>query len=125
MLIIVFGSKICLEPMHRVLYYGADVFIIEASASLVTGLEVEYLSNSAVEYATGTENVALLKPGVEDQLVGLRNTEGLAVHLLKELEANGKSLCNRVLRHYVPNDLSLILAPIQITRCADYGHKGL
>ena len=124
-LVVVFRSKIGLEPMNSVLYYCAYVFVIEASARLVTGLKVEYLSNASVEYATGAENVALIKPGIEYQLVGLRDTEGFAVHFFKELEANGKPLCNRMLRHYVPNDLCLILSPVQITRRADYGHKWL
>ena len=90
--IYIVGSEVGLEPMYSVLDNRADVFVIEASASLVAGLEVEHLSNASVEYASGAEDVALLKPGVEDQLVGLRDTEGLAVHLLKQLEAGGKPL---------------------------------
>jgi hypothetical protein len=123
--IVIFGSELCLEPMYRVFDDGSYVFIVKASASLMTGLEVEYLSNASVKYATGAEYVTLLKPRGEYQLVGLRNTERLAIHLFKKLKADGKTFCDGMLRHYVPNDLRLVFSPIQITRSADYRLKGL
>ena len=84
------------SPADTVLNYTADVGVIEASALLVTGLEVEYLTESSEVAAAGTENVTLLKPAGKELHIGLGNKERLAVHLFKQLEMLGNTLGNGV-----------------------------
>ena len=84
------------RPADTVLNYTADVGVIEASALLVTGLEVEYLTQTSEVAAAGTENVTLLKPAGKELHIGLGNKERLAVHLFKQLEMLGNTLGNGV-----------------------------
>lgn len=68
--------------MHCVLKYSDDVLVVEGSAHLMTGLQIYYLTDAAYECATRTEDVSALIPTDEDQIIGLRNAEGLCVQLL-------------------------------------------
>ena len=123
--ILVIVVKLGVEPVCGISDYSLNVLVVEAAAGLVTGLEVEYLTSSAVEGTAGTEDVTVYVPGGEDKLIGLRNAEGLSVHLLEKLKASRNSLCDGVLRKNIPDDLLLIVTPIEITRGAYYCFEGL
>ena len=69
------------RPIYRISEYVLHGLIMEDRISFMTGLEVEYLSESSVIAKSAAENMAVLKPACENKLIGLRDHERLTVHL--------------------------------------------
>ena len=90
------------------------MLVVERTAELVTGLEVEHLTRTAVVAKTGAEDITVLVPTAEHQLVGLGHVEGLAVELLKEVEVIGDACGDGMRGQEVPDDLVLVAAPSQV-----------
>ena len=69
--------------MNTVLENSLNEGVVEGGAALVTGLEVEYSAHAACVCSTCTEDVTGGIPSCEDEIVGIRNVEGLSVKLFK------------------------------------------
>ena len=98
-------------PMDRVCQNLLHDGVVEGWAGLVTGMKIENLTKTAIIGHTAAENIAGLKPSRENELIGSRNGEGLAVKLLVNTEIQGNSFGNWVIGHHVPNNSVHIVAP--------------
>ena len=108
------------RPIYRISEYVLHGLIMEDRISFMTGLEVEYLSESSVIAKSAAENMAVLKPACENKLIGLRDHERLTVHLfLRESKICRYPLSYRMRREHIPYDLALIVAPDKIAGRAD------
>ena len=87
-------------PVNRICDYPSYVRIIEGSAGLMTGLEVEHSARAALKASTASEHVSVLKPTDEEKIVGLRNKEGLGIKLLRKVCLSGLANCTH--RHTRP-----------------------
>ena len=112
-------------PINSILDDALNVFIFERFYRLVTCVEVEYLTKTASVGNASSEDVAILKPSAEDDLIGLRNIKRLAVKLLGELEAHRNTLSYGVPRSEIPYDGLLVSAPSKVSGTADYTLEGL
>ena len=70
-------------PSDRVGEHPPDVGVVVDRVLLVAGAEVEDPPRPRAEAAAAAEHLAARERADEDQLVGLRDVEGLAVHLLR------------------------------------------
>ena len=68
-------------PINCVFDNSSDVFVIERITGFVTGMEIEYLSQSACEGHSASEDISVFIPRTEKKIVGLGNKEGFAVKL--------------------------------------------
>ena len=92
----------------------------------MAGLKVEDLARVAEVGHTRTEDVAVLIPTAEDELVRLGNEEGLCVKLLGfDEELVGNARCDGVSGEHIPHDLSLLASPGEVAHCADDRAEGL
>ena len=123
-LVFVAGGDGCC-PVNGVGDDALNVGVMEGGAGLVAGLEVEDLARVAEVGHTRTEDVAVLIPTAEDELVRLGNEEGLGVKLLGfDEEFVGDSRCDGVCGKHIPHDLSLVATPGEIAHCADDRAEG-
>src|SRR5947209_8308444 len=70
------------RPMHGVANHALDLWMTVRRINFVARAEVENLSVAALERAAAPEDFAALEPGEKHDLIGIRNREWLAVHLL-------------------------------------------
>ncbi len=105
-------------PHHRVLQHELDIRLIVDREGFVAGAEVEDLARSPMEAAAAAEDFAAGKPAHEDQRVGRRDVEALAVHLhVRNLDVFAQALRDGVSRLHDPEPLFLAgFAPLQIAR---------
>ena len=100
------------SPTNGIGDYLLNVGVEIGAAGLVTGLEVEHLARAAEEAAARSHYMSVLEPRAENERVGLRNIEGLAIKLLfLDEEMIGNTLCYGVRGEQIPHDLLLISAP--------------
>ena len=84
-------------PLDGVAEYKRDVVAVEGRVFLVSGTEVENLSESAVVAAAAAEYLAAREPAYEYKLVRLRDFKSLAVGLFhRKLYVLRQSLGDRV-----------------------------
>ena len=103
-------------PSYSVLYYLLNVLVLEGLVGLVTGLEVENSAVSARKGATASEYLAAVEPAHEDDILGIGNIKGLAVHLLGiENECFVNSCSDGVVGLNCPDALSCTVSPLEIT----------
>ena len=82
--------------------------------SLVTGLEIEYLSVSSCPGTTASEDLAALEPTEEYCLLGLGNVKSLAVHLFGiEHEGLVNTGSDRMIGLDAPDPFSFAVSPLQ------------
>ncbi len=113
-------------PSYTVFQNSLYVFVLKGGTGLVTGMEIEYLSETSRESGAASENISVLVPGCKDQIVRLWDKERLAVHLLEKLEVRGNALRDRVSRSYVPYDSPLVSpAPGEVAGSTDDCLEGL
>src|SRR5918993_2119198 len=72
-------------PADRVLYDALDVLVVVGGVLLVARAEVEDPTPPPPVTQAASEDLPTSEPAHEDELVRLRDVEGLAVHLLFEL----------------------------------------
>ena len=110
-------------PSDRVLDYPLNVLVLEGGVGLVTGLEVEYPAVAASPGATASEYLAAVEPTHKDDLLGVGNSKGLAVHLLGIENKGGlNALRDGMIGVDGPDTLSRAVSPREI---AGGTHKGL
>ena len=110
--ILLYGAS----PSYSVLDNLLNVLVLEGLVSLVTGLEVEDSAVSACEGATASEYLAAVEPTHKDDILGIGNIEGLAVHLLGiENEGLVNSRSDGVIGLNCPDALSCAVSPLEIT----------
>ncbi len=113
-------------PVNGVGDDALNVGVVEGGAGLVTGLEIEDLARVAEVGHTCAEDVAVLIPRAEDELVRLGNEEGLGVKLLGfDEELVGNACGDGMGREQIPHNLSLVASPSEVTHCTDDGTEGL
>jgi len=112
-------------PIDCVLYDAVNVLVLQGVYRLVTCVEVEDFTETASEGKSASEDIAILKPSAEDDLIGLRNIERLAVELLGKLEAHRNAFCYRMPRSKVPYDRLLVSSPSEVSCASDYALEGL
>ena len=109
------GGIVGASPVYCVGDYALNIGIVEGFAGLMTGLEVKYLSRTADEASSGTEDIAVLKPRAEYERIGLGNVEGLGVELLfLDQKMLGDACGNGMGGVDVPHDLVEVVAPKQV-----------
>ena len=102
--------------MNSILQNALNVLVIEGTARLVTGLEVEDLTETTGECCTCAEDVTAFIPSAEDKIVGIGNVEGLSVELfLLELELIGNTCSDGVRGLEIPHNLLEFIAPGKVT----------
>ena len=98
------GTAVRSRPVNGVLYDARDVLTPECRVFLVSGAEIEYLSEPAVIAAAAPENLSAGEPAYEDEIVRLRYLEALAVgFFLFELDVFGQTPRDRVGQLYYPD----------------------
>ena len=112
-------------PANSVFDYRLNVFVFEGFTGFVTRVEVEYFTEPSSEGRAAAENVSVLVPGSENEVVGLGNKERLGIQLLVEREMRGYALRDGVSRAKIPKYRRLISAPGKIPRRAEDGFEGL
>ena len=116
-----FIPDICgLDPIYRILDNLLNVRIIERTAELMAGLEIEYLACAAKEAATASEDESILIPTSKNKSIRLRNIERLAVKLLLIDDEMIGNTCGYGMRgHEIPDYLFLITTPGEISGSSD------
>src|SRR5829696_6144039 len=90
------------------------VGIVVRGVGLVAGAEVEDPAAPPLVAAAAPENLPSSEPAHEDELLGWRYVEGLAVHLLLQLDVLPQTLDYRVPWCYHPEPLAVVVAPLQV-----------
>jgi len=115
-----------LSPAYTVSNDFLNIGVVEGTAGLVTGLEVEYLTNAARPCTACTEDVTVLKPCTEYKIIRLGNEEGLGIKLVcLKLECLGKTLCDRMCRIEIPDNLLNVVTPLKVTGTTEKLTEGL
>src|SRR5215218_2814982 len=81
---------------------------------LVAGAAVEDPTAPPPVTQAAPEDFSPAEPANEDELVGLRHVEGLAVHLLFELYVLAESLRYGMPRRDDPEPLGIVVAPLEV-----------
>src|SRR5215216_724677 len=105
-------------PADGVLDDALDVLIVVRRVLLVTGAEVEDPTPPPPVTQAAPEDLPPSEPAHEDELVRLRDVEGLAVHLLFELYVFADSLRYGMPRRDYPEPLRVVVAPLEVAGCA-------
>ena len=104
-------GSVAVGPFHTVGDHPADVFVVVDRIVLVAGGEEEDLAVAAPEGAAAAEDLAAGEGGDEDQLIGGRDVEGLAVHLLGvDDDRVGDAAGDRMGRVHRPDQFAVLLA---------------
>src|SRR5215208_6930832 len=107
-------------PADGVLDDALDVLIVVGGVLLVAWTEVEDPTPPPPVTQAAPEDLPTTEPAHEDELVRLRHVEGLAVHLLFELNVLPESLGYGMPRCDDPKPLRVIVAPLEV---AGRAHK--
>src|SRR5918994_2143802 len=102
------------SPADGVLDDALDVLVVVGGVLLVAGAEVEDPTPPPPVTQAAPEDLPTSEPAHEDELVRLRDVEGLAVHLLLELYVLPYSLRYGVARRYHPEPLRVVVAPLEV-----------
>src|ERR671911_1332964 len=103
-------------PADGVLDDALDVLVVVRGILLVAGTEVEDPTPPPPVTQTAPEDFPPSEPAHEDELVRLRNVEGLAVHLLFELYILADTLGYGMPRRDYPEPLGVVVAPLEVAR---------
>ena len=115
------------RPLDRVGEHAPDVRVVVDGVVLVAGAEVEDPARAALEAAAAAEHLAAGEGADEHQLVGRRDRERLAVHLLRvDHDRLRDARRDRVRRGDGPHQFALALvAPAQVAGGAEQAAEDL
>ena len=99
------------SPTNAVSDYLLNVFVVECGVGFMSGLEVEDLAVSASEGTTAAENLATIEPTDENNVVGIGDVKGFAVHFfILEQKSVFHALCDGMIGFYNPDAFTGMIA---------------
>ena len=85
--------KLCgSTPSYRILENSLNIRILEGLVCLVSGVEIEYLTETSCISHTAAEDISVLKPSCKNKIVGLRYIKGLCIKLIVKLKVRGDTV---------------------------------